>query len=255
MSTSAIDLYTGLPLKAEDDVYHMIIEIPKHSRIKYEFSEKYNTIMVDRLFRTPISYPQNYGFFPQSWNRFDNDPPDVIVVSTESFHPGVIVPVRVIGIIELEDMGEMDHKVIAVPTGASDHAHCADIRDLDPEIVENLKWFLMHYKYRDINDTLKVLGVRGKRTAVQFLDDCHKEFKKKMAKIDDEKKVEKRDKEREKQLHMHRGNLGKEEESYWTKAERRLGERRREMRRESELRAKKIAKKEKSAREKREKKK
>ncbi|MGN7613748.1 inorganic diphosphatase [Magnetococcales bacterium HHB-1] len=205
-----INLFTDLPLQAADGVFHAIIEIPKNSRIKYEFNEKFNHIVVDRLFRTPVNYPQNYGFFPQAWNEFDGDPPDVIVISSEVFHPGVIVPVRVIGIIELMDTGELDHKILAVPTGASDYSHCHDIRDLDKEVVENLKWFLTHYKYRELGETLEVLGVRGKNRAEEFLATCSKEFIKRKKAIDAEEKEKKR-LQKLRELELRRGAIKTDE--------------------------------------------
>ncbi len=172
-------LYYDLPLSPEDGIFHAIVEIPKNSQIKYEFSEEYNTIFVDRVFRTPVAYPQNYGFFPQTWNKYDKDPMDVIVICSETFAPGVVVPVRVIGIIEMDDTGELDHKILAVPEGHSDYEHCKDIGDLDKEIVANLEWFLEHYKDREEGKEVKILGTKGHADAIAFLNECAEEFKKK----------------------------------------------------------------------------
>ena len=170
-----------LPLEADEGIYHAVIEIPKKSSVKYEFNEKYNTILVDRVFRTPVEYPQNYGFFPQSWNKYDNDPMDVIVIANESFQPGVVVPIRIVGIIEMDDTGELDHKILGVPEGHSDYAHCKDIGDLDAEIVANLEWFLEHYKDREPGKEVKVLRTKGRLEAMDFLKECAEEFKKKHA--------------------------------------------------------------------------
>ena len=110
-----MNLFIDLPLATEDNgIFHAVVEIPKHSRVKYEYSEKYGAIMVDRVFRTPVDYPQNYGFFPRTWNKYDNDPMDVIIVSSEEFMPGVIVPVKLLGIIEMDDTGELDHKITKI---------------------------------------------------------------------------------------------------------------------------------------------
>ncbi len=174
-----MNLFYDLKLKADENLFHAIIEIPKGDRVKYEYNEEYGTIFVDRVFRTPVDYPQNYGFFPQTWNKYDNDPMDVIVVANEKFHPGVVVPVRVIGIIEMDDTGELDHKIIAIPEGHSDYAHCKDIEDLDIEIVANLEWFLEHYKDREPGKEVKVIRTRGKLEALDFLKECSDEFGKK----------------------------------------------------------------------------
>jgi len=171
-----MNLFYDLPLKSDDNIFHAVIEIPKGSRVKYEYSEKYGAVFVDRVFRTPVDYPQNYGFFPQSWNKYDNDPMDVIVVSSEKFQPGVVVPVRVIGIIEMDDTGELDHKIIAVPTGNSDYAHCEDITDLDQETIKNMEWFLGNYKGREEGKEVKLLGTKGKDSALTFLKECSDEY-------------------------------------------------------------------------------
>ncbi|MDH3324338.1 MAG: inorganic diphosphatase [Candidatus Peregrinibacteria bacterium] len=173
-----MNLFFDLPLSPEEGVFHAVVEIPKNSRVKYEYSEKYGTVMVDRVFRTPVAYPQNYGFFPRTWNKFDNDPMDVIVISSEEFHPGVTVPVRIVGIIEMDDTGELDHKILAIPTGHTDFEHVTDIHELDAEIVENLEWFLEHYKDREKGKEVKILGTKGAKDALKFLEDCAAEFKK-----------------------------------------------------------------------------
>jgi inorganic pyrophosphatase len=173
-----MNLFFELPLRAEKETFHAVIEIPKGSRIKYEYSEKYGQIFVDRIFRTPVDYPQNYGFFPQAWNQYDNDPMDVIVVANESFHPGVVVPVRVIGIIEMDDTGELDHKIIAVPTGHADYGHCQDITDLPEEVLKNMEWFLANYKGREAGKEVRLLGTKGKKEALAFLQACEEEFQK-----------------------------------------------------------------------------
>jgi len=73
-----------------------IIEIPKDSMVKYEFDKELGCIMVDRIGRTPIPYNFNYGLLPQTWNKDDNDPLDIIVLSRFGFAPGVVVPSRVV---------------------------------------------------------------------------------------------------------------------------------------------------------------
>jgi inorganic pyrophosphatase len=169
-------LFHRMPLVAKEGVYHAIVEIPKGSSVKYEFNEDQDCIMVDRFFKTPVSYIQNYGFFPQSWNKYDKDPMDVIVISDVSIASGVVVPVRIVGIIEMDDTGELDHKILAV--AEKDHAmsHVKDINDLQSEIVPNLEWFLTHYKDLEKGKEVKILGIKDAATALKFLDECAAEY-------------------------------------------------------------------------------
>ncbi len=173
------NLFFDIPLKVEEGVFHAVIEIPKNSRVKYEYNEKLGVIEIDRVFRTPVEYPQNYGFFPRTWNQFDNDPMDVIVISSEQFIPGTVVQIRVVGMIEMDDSGELDHKILAIPVGHTDYAHIKDVHDLDSEITENLIWFLSHYKDREKGKEVKVLGVKNAKIALKFLQDCETAFERK----------------------------------------------------------------------------
>ncbi len=173
------NLFTDIPLQVKDDVYYAVVEIPKGSRVKYEYNESLGAIEVDRVFRTPVGYPQNYGFFPKTWNRFDQDPMDVIVLSKESYLPASIIKVRVIGMIEMEDSGELDHKIIAVPDDYSGFDHAFKVADVDKEVIDDLVWFLGHYKDREPGKSVKILGIKEKDDAIQFLKDCSNEYEKK----------------------------------------------------------------------------
>jgi inorganic pyrophosphatase len=42
------------------------IEIPKDSKVKYEFDRKTQQIKVDRILYGANTYPQNYGFIPEA---------------------------------------------------------------------------------------------------------------------------------------------------------------------------------------------
>ncbi len=173
-----MNLFTDIPLQSgHDAVFHAIIEIPKHSCVKYEYNEKHGAMFVDRIFKTPVLYPQNYGFFPQTWNKFDNDPMDVIVISSQTFHPGVIVPVRLVGIIEMEDTGELDHKILAIPKDDPFYNHCKDLTDIESETIANIEWFLSHYKDRNKGKKITLLGTKNAKKAIEFLEECSAEYK------------------------------------------------------------------------------
>ncbi len=173
------NLFTDIETKVEEGVFHAVVEIPKDSKIKYEYADKMGCMMVDRMFKTPVAYPQNYGFFPQTWNKYDNDPMDVIIISNEQIFPGVVVGVRVIGIIEMDDTGEVDHKILSVPVGDSNFDHIDTVADLKahyPEILPNLEWFLGNYKGREKGKEVIVHGTKEKDVALAFLDECMAEY-------------------------------------------------------------------------------
>jgi inorganic pyrophosphatase len=126
---------------------NIIIEISEGSRVKYEFEKKYGgVVFVDRFLHTPIPYPFSYGLIPQTWNEYDNDPLDAIVIANEPIIPGCVAPCRVIGMLSVDDSGERDDKILCVPTGDPYFAHIHEFADLPKKKREDIEYFMSHYK-------------------------------------------------------------------------------------------------------------
>jgi inorganic pyrophosphatase len=125
-----------------------IIEVPLRSDpIKYEFDKESGAIFVDRFLYTTMFYPCNYGFVPHTLAT-DGDPIDVMVVGRLPVQPGAVLPVRPIGLLEIEDEAGGDEKILAVPIPRVTRIYdkVQSWRDL-PEIdLERLRHFFEHYK-------------------------------------------------------------------------------------------------------------
>jgi inorganic pyrophosphatase len=125
-----------------------IIEVPLRSDpIKYEFDKESGAIFVDRFLYTTMFYPCNYGFVPHTLAA-DGDPIDVMVVGRLPVQPGAVLPVRPIGVLELEDEAGGDEKILAVPIPRVTRIYdkVQSWQDL-PEIdLERMRHFFEHYK-------------------------------------------------------------------------------------------------------------
>ena len=75
------------------DVIHVIVEIPKGSRNKYEYHKQTGAFKLDRVLYSPVHYPGDYGFVPQTYYE-DGDPLDVLVVTNLPTFTGCIVEAR-----------------------------------------------------------------------------------------------------------------------------------------------------------------
>lgn len=138
------NLWHDIPAGAKESL-NVIIEIPKLSRIKYELDKETGLIMFDRVLYSPMHYPANYGFVPQTlWG--DGDPLDVLVIGHEPLIPGCLIKVRPIGILSMNDSGEDDAKVLAVPEKDPRFANVRDIKDIEPHFLEEVRHFFMVYK-------------------------------------------------------------------------------------------------------------
>jgi inorganic pyrophosphatase len=93
------------------DIIHVVVEIPKGSRNKYEFHKSTGAFKLDRVLYSPVHYPGDYGFIPQSYYG-DGDPLDVLVMTNLPTFTGCIVEARPIGMFRMLDKGEADDKVL-----------------------------------------------------------------------------------------------------------------------------------------------
>src|SRR3989338_1315637 len=126
---------------------NVFIEIPQGTGVKYELDKESGIIFVDRFNYTAMVYPFNYGFIPNT-HAEDGDPVDVLVISSHPVAPGVCIPSRPVGLLEMEDEAGIDTKIIAVPTVKVD-PFFKDITDINnlPEILKSkIKHFFDHYK-------------------------------------------------------------------------------------------------------------
>lgn len=82
---------------------NVVIEIPKDSEpVKYEVDKASGAIFVDRILSTPMRYPCNYGYVPNTLCG-DGDPVDVLVVLPLPLVPGSVVRCRPVGVLNMKD--------------------------------------------------------------------------------------------------------------------------------------------------------
>lgn len=129
------------------DTFKAVIEIPSGSFTKYEIDGETGQLVADRFQSMAVTYPGNYGSIPQTKGG-DNDPLDVIVLTRQALVPGTVVEVRAIGLLKMIDDGELDDKVIAVPTSDIDptYDNIQDISDLPTIQAEQIEMFFKVYK-------------------------------------------------------------------------------------------------------------
>jgi inorganic pyrophosphatase len=110
MSYSKVPAGKDLP----NDIY-VAIEIPaNHAPIKYEIDKDSDCLFVDRFMATPMFYPANYGYIPNTLAD-DGDPLDVLVVTPYPVSPGAVIRARPVGVLHMTDEAGGDAKLIAVP--------------------------------------------------------------------------------------------------------------------------------------------
>jgi inorganic pyrophosphatase len=142
-----------------DDIY-VAIEIPANaSPIKYEIDKDMGAVMVDRFMATPMFYPANYGFIPNTLAD-DGDPLDVLVVTPYPVMPGSIIRCRPVGVLNMEDEAGGDAKLVAVPHDkvSKQYQHIQDVEDLPELLRKQIQHFFENYKDLEEGKWVKVQG-------------------------------------------------------------------------------------------------
>lgn len=127
------------------DEMNVIVEIPKFSKNKYEIDKETGIIALDRVMHSAQDYPCDYGFVPQTLFD-DGDALDVVLITTYPLAPGILVRARPVAIMEMEDGGERDDKVIAVPVDDPRMDDIKDLKDLNSHFQKEMTHFFETYK-------------------------------------------------------------------------------------------------------------
>lgn len=130
----------------QNGTVNIVIEIPEGSMLKIEWDRKRAAFMLDRVEPSIFAKPTNYGFIPQTLDE-DGDELDVLLVCDEPVPTGVWTEAKIIGILNFEDDGEMDHKVVVVP---ADDRNTGDsinsLEDLGARWKQKIEHHFAHYK-------------------------------------------------------------------------------------------------------------
>jgi len=160
------------------DVY-CIVEIPKGSSNKYEYDEELGVFKLDRVLYGAVFFPTEYGIIPQTWSEKDNDPLDIMVLSSFSTFPGCILRCRPIGILRMVDSGEQDNKIIAVSTTDPRLSNIQNLSDLPPHLKKEIANFWENYSELQPNKKIKIQGWSNKETAWEIIKKANKNYQKK----------------------------------------------------------------------------
>lgn len=171
-------------LPAGDDApetIQVVIEIPKGSRNKYELDKQTGLYHLSRVLYSPMIYPGDYGFIPQSYYE-DGDPLDILVLTNEPTFTGCVVNVRPVGIFKMLDKGEPDDKILCVATHSPYFGHIHELSDVPPHFLREVAHFFAVYKDLEGSRTLALgwdSATEAKRRVVHALDLYKREFQRK----------------------------------------------------------------------------
>jgi inorganic pyrophosphatase len=151
-----------------------IVEIPRESRVKYEFDPQAGLFRVSRVLPEDMAYPVNYGFIPSTLSD-DGDCLDIMALDSPPLQPGTLISLEVMGGLHLLDRGVEDYKILGRPAYLSRGEN--DSPDPDPAFLMVIWHFFQHYKELE-RKPVEVLKWIGREQAKEIVRDAHERYRK-----------------------------------------------------------------------------
>ena len=134
------------PGDVEGGTINVVVEIPAGSCHKIEWNREKAIMQLDRVDPKIFAKPTNYGFIPQTLDE-DGDELDVLIVTDEPLPTGVFLEAKIIGVMKFEDDGEVDDKIIVVPSDDRNTGNVINsLTDLPKQILDQITHHFSHYK-------------------------------------------------------------------------------------------------------------
>lgn len=152
---------------------NVVVEIPKGASNKYEYNEEEGHFELDRTLFSPMYFPFEYGFIPQTESG-DGDSLDIVLIASRPTFPGCLVKCRPVGILMMSDEKGVDNKIIAVPAKNADPRlkNIEEIEDVEKHLKEEIELFFSDYKKleKEKYKLVKIEGWEGREKAEEIIN-------------------------------------------------------------------------------------
>ena len=151
------------PVRKKDGLLQVIVETPKGSRNKFSFDEEQEIFSLKKVLPAGMVFPHDFGFLPKTIAD-DGDPIDVLLLMDEPAFPGVLVPSRLIGVIEGEQVDGKkrvrNDRLVAIADANHMYANIRKLSDLPKQFLRELEDFFVNYHELEGKE-YKLLGCKG----------------------------------------------------------------------------------------------
>lgn len=125
---------------------NVVVEIPAGSSHKIEWNRELALMQLDRVDPAIFAKPTNYGFIPQTLDE-DGDELDALIITDQPLPTGIFLTAKVIGVMQFEDDGEVDDKIIVVPADDRNTGNAiASLEDLPSQLIKQIEHHFTRYK-------------------------------------------------------------------------------------------------------------
>ena len=162
-----------LPTFAQENVFHVVVESPRGSAIKLKYRADLDAMSISRPLAIGLIYPYDWGFVP-STKAPDGDPIDAALFWDVATFPGVVVPCRALGVIQVEQNRASgtgrarNDRILALPIDARREAELTSALSLPKRVRDELEHFFVAATVLEHKAPI-ILGWAGPDEALELL--------------------------------------------------------------------------------------
>lgn len=164
------------PLLKPEGTLQVIVETPKGSRNKFAFDPEQKVFVLRKILPAGMNFPYDFGFLPQTIAP-DGDPIDVLLLMDEPAYPGVLVPSRLIGVMEGEQTEgkktNRNDRLLAVAEASHRYQDIKSHRDIPKRFMKELEEFFVNY-HRMEGREYKLLGCKEADQASRLIKEARR---------------------------------------------------------------------------------
>jgi inorganic pyrophosphatase len=149
----------------------VVVESPRGATVKFKYDPAARAMTVSRPLPLGLVFPFDWGFV-RATRAEDGDPLDAFVLWDANSYPGIVIPCRAIGIVNLEQTSaksgrrERNDRVAAVPLESPRQDALATALDLPLRVRREIEAFFLHSGVFEGKDA-KVLSWEGPQAALR----------------------------------------------------------------------------------------
>jgi inorganic pyrophosphatase len=158
-----------------------VIETPRGSRHKFDYDPKIGAFCLSKTLPAGTVFPFDFGFIPRTLAP-DGDPLDVVVVMEDPTFTGCVLDVRLVGVIEAEQIEgkkkSRNDRLIAVSTGSHRFGTAIDLAHVGNELLEEITEFFVSYNKQQGRSFIPK-GRHGVKRAQALFRQAHRTYMRK----------------------------------------------------------------------------
>ena len=156
----------------------VMVESPRGATVKFKYDPAERVMTLSRPLPLGLVFPFDWGFV-RATRAEDGDPLDAFILWDSSSYPGIVIPCRAIGIVNLEQTStksgrrERNDRVAVVPLESPRQDALVSALDLPLRVRGEIEAFFVHSGVFEGKDA-KVLSWQGPQAALRAVREASK---------------------------------------------------------------------------------